>query len=101
MPLSTSSEPDSGFFINARSTLCITRAVLLIVLGIFSLLLNTCGTGYYYYSQPYEENSGGSEYYYYFQAPQNGGQSGGNYSSGNSQSVSLETGNGTYEVEFV
>ena len=67
-----------------------------IVLGIFSLLLNTCGTGYYYYSQPYEENSGGSEYYYYFQDPQNGGQSG-----GNSQSVSLETGNGTYEVEFV
>ncbi len=64
------------------------------ILGIFSLLLNTCGTGYYYYSQPYEqnENSGGSEYYYYFQDPQN---------SGNSQSVSLETENGTYEVEFV
>lgn len=72
-----------------------------IVLGIFSLLLNTCGTGYYYYSQPYEQydgqNSGGSEYYYYFQDPQNGGSQ----SGGNSQSVSLETGNGTYEVEFV
>lgn len=72
-----------------------------IVLGLFSLLLNTCGTGYYYYSQPYEQydgqNSGGSEYYYYFQDPQNGGSQ----SGGNSQSVSLETGNGTYEVEFV
>ena len=30
-----------------------------------------------------------------------GGSSGGSYSSGNSQSVSLETENGTYEVEFV
>lgn len=64
------------------------------ILGIFSLLLNTCGTGYYYYTQPYEQNdnSGGNGYYYYFQDPQN---------SGNSQSVSLETENGTYEVEFV
>ncbi len=72
------------------------------ILGLFSLLFNTCGTGYYYYTQPYEQNdNGGSEYYYYFQDPQNGGSSGGSYSSGNSQSVSLETENGTYEVEFV
>lgn len=72
------------------------------ILGLFSLLFNTCGTGYYYYTQPYEQNdNGGSEYYYYFQDPQTGGSSGGSYSSGNSQSVSLETENGTYEVEFV
>ncbi|NLD29834.1 MAG: hypothetical protein GX658_05540, partial [Clostridiales bacterium] len=72
------------------------------ILGLFSLLFNTCGTGYYYYTQPYEQNdNGGSEYYYYFQDPQTGGSSGGSYSSGNSQSVSLETENGTCEVEFV
>lgn len=67
------------------------------ILGIFSLLLNTCGTGYYYYSDPYNQydsqsSDNGSPYYYYFQDPQN---------NGNSQSVSLETENGTYEVEFV
>lgn len=79
-----------------------------IILGLFSLLLNTCGTGYYYYSDPYgqyssESSDSGNGYYYYFQDPQSGGnQSGGSYSSGgNSQSVSLETENGTVEVEFV
>lgn len=68
------------------------------ILGLFSLLFNTCGTGYYYYNN-YDNNSqsaGGNDYYneYYNEYYQN-------LDDSNAQHVSLETESGTYTVEFV
>lgn len=69
-----------------------------VLLGMFSLLFNTCGTGYYYYSNENNNtpNTGGNDYYneYYSEYYQNlDGQ--------NAQNVSFETESGTYTVEFV
>lgn len=69
-----------------------------IIMGVFSLLFNTCGTGYYYYNN-YDQYSNGT---------QNEGGNGSSYYSydpfgagSNSSELSLETSDGTYTVEFV
>ncbi len=64
------------------------------ILGIFSLLFNTCGTGgyqYYYNTDPYgTQDSGNSSYYEYTIPAPSGGSS-----------MSMETEDGTYTVDFV
>ena len=65
----------------------------------FSLLFNTCGTGYYYYNNENNNNTpyaGGNDYYneYYNEYYQN-------LDGENAQHVSLETESGTYTVEFI
>lgn len=67
-----------------------------LILGLFSLLFNTCGTGYYYYNnydQYGNQNDGtsGNNPYYEFTIP----------SPGEGNSLSMETEDGTYTVEFV
>lgn len=78
--------------------------LLQILAGVLSLVLNNCGaTRYYYYSVPSSGSSssdgasGGSS------VGSSDGSSDGSYaeSSPNARSVSMETVNGTYEVEFV
>ncbi len=66
-----------------------------LILGLFSVFMSTCRTPVYYSSQPYSQTDSGSSYYYEY--PQSGDSSSGY----NSQSVSMETESGTYEVEFV
>lgn len=65
-----------------------------IIVSMFSLLMNTCGTGYYYYNtyDPSGETSPGGNggYYEYYQ----------NQDNGNAQSLSIETADGVYDVEF-
>ena len=70
-----------------------------VLLGMFSLLFNTCGTGYYYYNNENNNNTpyaGGNDYYneYYNEYYQN-------LDGENAQHVSLETESGTYTVEFI
>lgn len=64
-----------------------------LVLGLFSLLFNTCGTGYYYYSSndPGNQNYGNDYGYYEYY---NNGQ------NSNANSLSMETEDGTVTVEF-
>ena len=64
-----------------------------IILGLCSILFNTCGTGYYYYSNYNEypsQNTQNGEYYTLDP-----------YAGGSSSSMSMETSDGTYIVEFV
>ncbi len=69
-----------------------------LILGLFSMLFNTCGTGGYYPYNNYEQyygnqnngNSGNNPYYEY-SIP----------SPGEGNSLSMETEDGTYVVEFV
>lgn len=65
-----------------------------IMVSLVSILFNTCGTGYYYYNN-YDPNTyqePGNGYYEYYSGQQ---------SNGNSQSLSMESGEDTYTVEFV
>ena len=61
-----------------------------IMVSLVSILFNTCGTGYYYYQQAPGNNDYG--YYEYYSGQQNNNAS---------QSLSMESGEDTYTLEFV
>ena len=63
-----------------------------LVLGLFSLLFNTCGTSYYYYSSSPENGQDSGNNYGYYEYYNNQGN--------NANSLSMETEDGTLVVDF-